>query len=275
MTAPNRYGENNYPKAILISFVVMAALISLSFLWIVSRPEPIDEVGTGGIIVNYGTSLEGFGEDYMSVEEPSMDPNANNKAPDKVIPNTDPQQNPVSETSDKQIATQDVEDAPAVTTTTKKTTAAPSVSPEAKVSKPVVNPNALYKGNKNNVTGQGDGTGTKPGNQGDKDGDPLSTNYGEGGSGNGGVSLSLASRRFVSLPSIQDEGQSSGKIAVEIRVDKTGIVQYARAGAKGTTLSDLKLWRKCEQAVLGAKLNQLDAAPELQIGTVVFNFKVR
>lgn len=275
MTVPDRYGENNYPKAIIISFVIMTALVLLSFLWIVSRPEPIEEVGTGGIIVNYGTSLTGIGDDYMSVEEPSMDPNANGKAPDKVVPNTDPQQNPTSETSDKNIVTQNVEDAPAVTTTSKQTNSAPSVSPETKISKPTINPNALYKGNKNNATGQGDGTGSTPGNQGDKDGDPLSPNYGEGGSGNGGVNLDLKSRKFVSIPSIQDEGQSSGKIAVEIRVDKSGVVQYARAGAKGTTLSDLKLWRKCEQAVLGARLNQLESAPDLQIGTVVFNFKVR
>ncbi|MDF3078708.1 MAG: energy transducer TonB [Sphingobacteriaceae bacterium] len=275
MTVPDRYGENNYPKAIIISFVIMTALVLLSFWWIVSRPEPIEEVGTGGIIVNYGTSLTGMGDDYMSVEEPSMDPNANGKAPDKVVPNTNPQQNPTSETTDKNIVTQNVEDAPAVTTTAKQTNASPSVSPETKISKPTINPNALYKGNKNNATGQGDGTGSTPGNQGDKDGDPLSNNYGEGGSGNGGVSLSLASRKFVSIPSIQDEGQSQGRIAVEIRVNKSGVVQYARAGAKGTTLANQELWRKCEQAVLGARLNQLESAPDLQIGTVVFNFKVR
>lgn len=90
----------------------------------------------------------------------------------------------------------------------------------------------------------------------------------------GGVALSLANRRFVNIPQIDDQGQSSGKIAVEIRVDKTGTVVYARSGARGTTLSDLKLWRKCESAVLGAKLNQLESAPDVQIGVVVFNFKV-
>jgi hypothetical protein len=133
----------------------------------------------------------------------------------------------------------------------------------------------LYKGKKNNGTGEGDGTGSTPGNQGDPDGDPLAPNYGKGGSGNGNVRLSLENRRFVNLPSINDEGQTSGKVAVEIRVDKDGTVKYARAGAKGTTLSDLKLWRKCEEAVLGSRLNQLESAPDVQVGVVVFNFKVK
>ena len=110
---------------------------------------------------------------------------------------------------------------------------------------------------------------------GSKNGDPLSPNYGEGGSGFGGLSLSLANRRFVSIPRIDDDGQNAGKIAVEIKVDKNGVVVFARAGARGTTLSDLKLWRKCEAAVTGARLNQLESAPDVQIGVVVFNFKVR
>ena len=58
-------------------------------------------------------------------------------------------------------------------------------------------------------------------------------------------------------------------------MDKNGEVVYARAGAKGTTLSDLNLWRKCEQAVMGARLNRLESAPDVQIGVVMFNFKVK
>ena len=32
---------------------------------------------------------------------------------------------------------------------------------------------------------------------------------------------------------------------------------------------------ECETAVLSAKLNTLETAPEIQIGTVIFNFKIR
>jgi len=267
--------ENNYPKAILLSSIVMGIFLAISYFIIFGNPIR-EEVGTGGIVVNYGTVPEGMGDDYMSIDEPSVDPNANLTAPDKVVPPTT-QPTPVasSESSDKAVVTQEAEEAPVVNTTQKKTSPTPTTSPETKESKPEVNANALYKGKKNTGSGQGDGTTSTPGNQGDRDGDPLAPNYGEGGSGNGDVRLTLANRRFVNLPAISDNGQSSGRIAVEIRVDKNGEVVYARAGAKGTTLSDLNLWRKCEQAVLGSRLNQLESAPDVQIGIVMFNFKVK
>ena len=121
----------------------------------------------------------------------------------------------------------------------------------------------------------GDGNGTVAGNQGKPEGDPLSSNYDGTGSGNGGIALSLASRRFINLPSIKDNGQKSGKVVVEIRVDKNGIVTSAKAGARGTTLSDADLWDKCEAAAVGSRFNTLESAPETQIGTIVFNFKVK
>jgi len=267
--------ENNYPKAFAISTVIMAGLLALSFFIIASRAMPPEEVGTGGIIVNYGTSVIGMGDDYMSVDEPSAAPDANETAPDKVITDPTPTNTPSSEVTDKSIVTQDAEDAPEIVSKENTKSNTPSVSTPSKESKPTVNQNALYKGKKNDGTGKGDGTGNEAGNQGETDGDPLSPNYGEGGSGNGGVALTLANRRFLSSPRIDDKGQLAGKIAVEIRVDKTGEVIFARAGARGTTLSDLTLWRKCEAAVLGAKLNRLESAPDVQIGVVMFNFKVK
>lgn len=264
--------ENNYPKALAISTATMGVLILISYLLVMGMPQPV-EVGTGGIIVNYGTVEEGMGEDYMSVEEPSTSPTANATAPDNV--STTPSEDPSVQSSDKSVVTQDAEDAPAVASKPTKSTSTPTQATEEKPSKPAVNQNALYKGKASTATGRGDGTSTTAGNQGSPDGDPLSPDYGKGGSGFGNVDLSLGSRRFVSIPRIEDDGQASGKIAVEIRVDKTGEVVYARAGAKGTTLSDLKLWQKCERAVIGARLNQLESAPEVQIGVVVFHFKVK
>jgi len=268
--------ENNYPKAIAIASGIMGFLLLISFFIVIGSFQPPEEVGMGGMVVNYGTSAEGMGDDYTSIEEPSADPNANSKPPEKVTPEEKVTPTTSTESSDKEVQTQNTEDAIAVNTKpTKPTTAAPTPVTEDKPAKPVINQNALYKGKKNTGQGQGDGTGKTPGNQGDKDGDPLASNYGEGGSGNGNVQLSLASRKFIDIPRIQDDGQSAGKIAVQIRVDKNGKVVQARAGAKGTTLSDLALWRKCEQAVLGASLNKLESAPDVQTGIVMFNFKVK
>ena len=267
--------ENNYPKAIAISVAILIGFLLLSIFYIINRAKPPEEVGIGGIIVNYGTSDQGMGSDYMSVEEPSVAPNANLTPPDKIIPNTDPTQNTNSSNADNNIVTQDNEDAVSVNTKEKNTKNSPTPKTEDKPSTPVINQNALYKGNKNTGTGQGDGTGTVAGNQGKPEGDPLSSNYDGTGSGNGGIALSLTSRKFINLPSIKDNGQKSGKVVVEIRVDKNGLVTSAKAGARGTTLSDADLWDKCEAAALGSRFNTLAAAPELQIGTIVFNFKVK
>lgn len=267
--------ENNYPKAFLYSGGALILFLLISYWITFGSTTPLEDVGTGGIVVNYGTTDVGMGEDFMSIEEPSVAPNANNTPVEEITKPTETQTDPSSQTSDKTVVTQESEDAPAVSTSKTNTTNTPTpATTVTKPNKPTVNQNALYKGKKNDGTGAGDGTGSTPGNQGDPEGDPLASNYGEGGSGFGDTKLTLANRSFLSKPNVQDNGQSSGRVAVEIRVDKSGQVVYARAGVKGTTLSDRGLWTKCEQAVMGSRLNRLESAPDVQIGTVIFNFKV-
>ncbi|MEJ7558535.1 MAG: energy transducer TonB [Pedobacter sp.] len=264
--------ENNYPKAIAISTGIMGALLILSFFIIIGKFEPVD-TGMGGMIVNYGTSAEGMGDDYTSIEEPSADPNANNQPPDKVVPTEPTKEQPTKESSDKEIMTQNTEDAVKVNSKTTSKNTTPTATSNNKPAKPVVNQNALYKGKTNKGTGGGDGTGTTAGNQGDKDGDPLATNYGEGGSGFGETPIAL--RKFTNLVTPQDDGQKTGKIAVRIKINKSGVVIDATPGVKGTTLNDRELWQKCRDAVMGARLTQSESAPDVQIGVVVFNFKVK
>jgi len=265
--------ENNYPKAFLATGVILAVLIAACY-FIVFKNPPKTEDGTGGILVNYGTVDEGMGSDYMSTAEPSVAEKANHTKPDKVTPATPTEDKPQPESSDKSVVTQNTEDAPEVAAPTKKptntVTAAQPVKPAAK---PTVNQNALYKGKATTGTGEGDGTGKTPGNQGKPTGTTLTNNYNGTGSGNGG-NLNMIQRNFISRPNVSDENRQSGKIVVDIRVDKDGNVVYARAGARGTTISDAALLQKCESAVLNSKLNPLDSAPETQVGTVVFVFKV-
>lgn len=265
--------ENNYPKAILIASAILVAFIALSFFWVISAFKPDDEIGMGGMVVNYGTAVEGMGSDYTSIEEPSMDPNANGKLPDKITPEQKVTPTTSSEVDAKDIATQDLEDAVAVNTKPTKTNTAPSPVTENKPAQPTINPNALYKGNKNNGKGQGDGTGSTPGNQGSINGDPNAPNYGEGGSGNGNTPLALSS--FSNVKAINDNGQQTGKIAVKVRVNKNGQVISATAGAKGTTFSDQSLFRLCENAIMGSSLDNMAPGYEARTFVVIFNFKVK
>jgi len=265
--------ENNYPKALAISTVIMALLIVLSFFIVIGSFKPVEEAGMGGMVVNYGTEVSGMGTDYTSIEEPSADPNANEQVPDKVVPEQQTIQQSTPQASDKEVVTQNTEEAVSINTKKTKTTATPNAAVENKPAKPTINQSALYKGKTNKGTGQGDGTGDTPGNQGSVNGDPLSNNYGEGGSGFGETPIAL--RRFTNLVTPSDDGQKRGKIAVRISINKAGIVINAVPGVKGTTLNDRELWQKCKDAVMGARLNQSANAPDVQVGVVIFNFKVQ
>ncbi|MGK6353058.1 energy transducer TonB [Parapedobacter sp. DT-150] len=265
--------DNNYPKALWISSAVMGALVLISFLIMIGSAFP--EIGTGGIIVNYGTDPTGMGDDYMTVDEASKDENANNVPPDRIDPEQETQPTPSEQVTERSVVTQDLEDAPAVVAKENKKANAEEATVEKKDSKPAINPNALYSGKRNNAPGRGDGTGTEGGNQGSEQGDPLASNYGEGGSGFGNEGLTVANRRWVVPPRIDDNGQQAGVVAVEVHVAPNGTVTYARAGVKGTTLPDRVLWEKCEQALRGARLNELERAPTVQKAVVHVRFKLK
>jgi outer membrane biosynthesis protein TonB len=264
--------ENNYPKAFAATAVILAVLFALTYFIVFTSP-PKQEDGTGGILVNYGTTDEGMGSDFTSVEEPSKAENPNKSKPDKVTP-PQPTQQKQADASDKKVVTQNTEDAPVVTNNDKKPSNTVATQTTKASPKPTVNQNALYKGKANNATGEGDGTTNTPGNQGKPTGSTLTNNYNGTGSGNGG-NLNMAQRNFITKPSIDDVTRKEGKIVVDIQVDKAGNVVSAHAGARGTTITDNNLLHKCEQAALSCKLNASDTAPDVQVGTIIFVFRVQ
>ncbi|WP_316801373.1 energy transducer TonB [Pedobacter frigidisoli] len=270
----NTTEENNYPKAIAISSGIMAVLLAISFLIVINSFEPPEDLGMGGMVVNYGTAAEGMGDDYTSIEEPSADPNANQKAPDKVTPQEKVTENTTVETGDKEIQKQNTEEAISVNTKPTKTkTTTPTTATEEKPSQPVINQNALYKGKKSTGQGGGDGTGNTAGNQGSVNGDPLANNYGEGGSGFGNKPIEL--RRFSNLVVPKDDGQKTGRIAIRIYFNRSGDIVRANQELKGSTITDTELVNKCIQAVLNSSLSKSDIGTDNQTGVVVFNFKVK
>ena len=278
--------ENHSIKSWITSIVFHLAFLAICYFSFISIPFPIEETDAGGIIINYGTSEDGMNEAFSSAEEPSTAPNANNKIPEEPIKETQTSTPVVSE-NDNNVITQENEEAPEVKTSEKKNPNPTVTNDPVVVKEPVkeirkADQNALYKGKKNNGTGTGDGNTGKPGNQGKQDGSLDSKSY-EGGSGNGtgtgigagGVGLDLAGRKFLSKPVITDDGQSQGVIKVSIQVDKAGTIVSAKAGERGTTISNTNLWKKCEKAVLGVKLNSLETAPDIQTGLVTFTFRLQ
>lgn len=264
--------KNNNVKALISSAAIHIVLLSICYFFYINVQIPKEEIETGGIVINYGTSDEGMGADYTSMEEPAIGEKINTTPiEDPNRPNSS--NNTTQSNADKDVITQNIEDAPVVNDKSSNTTNDGTNNQNPSNNTPQVNPNALFKGRKNNGTGAGDGTGNQPGNQGRPDGSLESNNYtGTGAGGGNGVALNLSGRKFLTLPKIQDDGQTSGKITVDITVDKTGTIITAKAGGRGTTISNAALWNKCERAVLGCKLNAITNGPEIQAGSIIFTF---
>jgi len=263
--------QNNYPKAFLATGIVLLALAALCyFIVFIAPPKEIE--GTGGILVNYGTSDQGTGTDYTSKEEPSIAPKDNHTVPNKVTPAPPTEQKTQVDNSDKKVVTQNNEDAPTVAANSKKTSPTVATQATKKFPKEVVNQNALYHGSKaNNGSGAGDGTTGTPGNQGNPNGSTLTNNYKGTGSGSGGIGL--GDRSFVSMPTVASGSKEEGVIVIDFTVDKNGKILSATSG-KGTKTFDTALINRCIQAVKNSRVTSSDNAPDMQQGKVTFYFKV-
>jgi len=271
------YVEENKAKAFFYSVIVYLTLVFLCFLGVITVPienKPVQ----GGVEVNIGTSYVGMGNDITSTEEPAVRNHVNHRVRTEVTSQTSEKASLHKEIVPKEALTQSIEDAAALgdkKAGRKENTVAAVRKPAPKRHTETVNENALYKGSPKNGNGAGDGNGDQPGNQGKPTGSVLSDRYSGTGSGNGGVTLNLEGRRFLVKPSLTDDGQTEGRIAVEISVDRDGSVSSAKAGGRGTTIQNAALWRKCEEAVNQSKLNRIEGGPEIETGRVIFSFKLQ
>ena len=145
--------------------------------------------------------------------------------------------------------------------------------------------NSMYPGKR----GGGSPTGTQEGNgtggQGTGNGGGIGDGTGPGkggGSGNGeggghgdgkGLYFDLRGRNMRSAPRIDDRSQETGKVVIEIVVDKYGNVTSVSGPARGSTTSAPVLVNKAKQAAQQAKFSPSPDNVEEQKGTITFVFK--
>jgi outer membrane biosynthesis protein TonB len=152
------------------------------------------------------------------------------------------------------------------------------------VSPPQPKAKALYPGTQaNNSTSEG--TGNVKGDQGQPNGDVKGTDYsgnpgigtgGRGGLGNTGApQLGMSGRKIIFFPTILDNSQKTGRVVVNIKVDKQGNVIWAKATQKGSTTTDSFLFGLAEDAALKTKVNEDPGAAEEQFGTITYSFRVK
>jgi len=258
--------QNSFKQKGMIGTVIFHLVLLLA-LFFLALHTPLPLPGEEGVEVSLGNSETGSG-----LIQPE---------------NSGPAQEALPEVKEnirhEEIVTQDVEETAAIPDEKKEI-----AKPEKKVVKekpvkekpaekiteePKVNPNALYTPNKNNnKTSGSQGNSDTQGDQGKPNGSKESTNPdGTSGAGNG-VSFDLEGRSSLNLPKPAYESKEQGKVVVTIWVNSQGRVVRVIEGAKGTTVTDLRLLSVAKEAALKAAFSPDAKATDLQKGTITYNF---
>jgi TonB family protein len=91
----------------------------------------------------------------------------------------------------------------------------------------------------------------------------------------GGTSFSLTGRSVVGQMPLPAYSQNlQGKVIVEISVDKDGRVTSAKAGAKGSTVSNAEMWDAARQAALKTRFSS-SPTEIVQYGTISYIFRLQ
>lgn len=272
-------------RSAFLTIAIHAALfLILLFTLMTTTIPPFPEAGGGGgVLVNIGTLEEASGDVQPMSENISKNP-----VPVKVkAPSTQEENVATQETEKSPIAKENkvVKKHISPVKTETKTEIKPKVEPVKRS-----DPNALYQGK--TTASKSQGTGVGKGDQGDPTGDPLSKYTGKNGNGTGGlgngtgegpgtgpgkggISFSLAGRHMVRTPQINDRSQETGKVVVDITVDKDGNVTAAIPGGRGSTTTSSLLFKLAKDAAMKAKFNAANDEADIQKGTISFVFLVQ
>lgn len=259
-----------------VSLLLILMLVALfRFISVLNIIEPPEE---SGIAVNFGNTEVGSGN--------NIQPN-----PTKVTPPSAPE--PVEPTDPAPIdnvATQDNIEAPVinadpeVTTPVKKPAKKPVEKPVEPKPKPKPTPSNSVLDALNNVEGatpvdgennEGEGPGDGPGNKGQLNGNPYAnTYYGNPGTGQGGKGYGLSGRGKVAGSGVKPDCFETGKVIVEIQVDRTGRVIKASPGKQGSTNTAACLLKAAQESAKTYKFTPASKANDIQIGFIEVIFKV-
>ncbi len=284
------FERNKNLKASGITLLLCSLLLIIFFFvqWTLPvAPPPIVEEG---IEVNLGNSETGLGNIAPQTPgEPSKEERPVTQQAKTSQPITQPQ-NIATDDNETDNAAEINKPSKAVIKNKSNNIITPSIKKIKAVLPPAPKPQIAkaqmgkYSGGNGNGGNNGDtynglknqGIAGGNGDQGKPNGNPNSDSYkGDGGAGNSGVSIrsGLNGRRFAKLPSFEDDFNEPAKVAVDIVVDKNGIVTSATVNPRGTTTTNTSIRSIALRKAHELKLNA--GSEDVQTGTIVFNFKLR
>jgi outer membrane biosynthesis protein TonB len=264
-------------SAVITSLILMLFILGL-FVFGLTYFDPPKEYG---MAVNFGTSDVGRGK-VTTKDIPKTTPNKPKVVKKIVKSRVKATKTPIKE----KVLTQDKVDAPVIAKKVvkkskkaipkKKKVIKKKTPPKPKPDKATTDIlSKLINGSKNIAKAKkGEGTDTKPGNKGKKDGDlNTKTYYGKGGKGGGG-NYSLGNRRPLDTPKPLYDCDEEGRVVVSIEVNQNGTVINAKAGVKGSTTSAPCLLERAKEAALKTTWQADATAPSKQIGSIIYNFSL-
>ena len=250
--------------------------------------------GGGGIEMNFGDSDFGMGDNYKSEVL-----NVKDEVKPTVAPVT-PDENVISDdNADDNVVVPKKENIKKVPVPVKKDIK--PVPEKPKVSKNANDALSSILGNKG-----GDGNDTKGGNKGSTNGNLNSNGYygngsgtgsgGGNGSGNGtgsgsgtgsgngsgngggtgsGSGYSLGNRKALNKPQPDNPcGNESGRVAVQVKVDRNGNTVSVTVGVQGTTTPNSCLKEQARKAAMETKWSPDPNASEIQVGKIIYTFSL-
>lgn len=264
----------------IIGTVVFHAIV-LVLLFTLCFRTPLPLPGEAGVEVNLGMYAQGFGQEANQPEETE---------PVKETPKVEEEKIETNDVSEEDIVSEDEEtpsieqpqeeDEEAIEEAENKEEIAEETIEEKQEEiipeeKPVVNPKALFQVPKNdNAAPASEGDEQGEGEKGIANGLKDMERYeGNGGSGDG-PSYDLGGRGAKSIASPSKEFSEEGTIVVEIKVDKEGRVVEATIG-KGSDIYDKDMQESALRAARNSIFNKDENAPEIQSGTITYNYDIR
>lgn len=264
-TDQNTRKNRIYGAIATLAYVVIWVLLFLFVSFRVGNPLEQAE----GILIDFGSTETGFGDDDLALSEDMSDAAQSSQSASE--------QNPVEQ------ITQDFEEAPVVPVNPRETqqnTPQPTQSNRPTEETPVetpreVNQRALFPGRTQGSSSTSEGTAGGEGNQGDPSGAVGGSHQGTG-QGTSGNSYDLTGRSLVgSLPVPAYTVREEGRVIIEIHVDQQGKVTRTSFRSRGSTTTNATLVAAAERAARQARFNVDETAPFPQIGTITYNFRMQ
>jgi hypothetical protein len=259
----------NRKRSGVLTAIVCAVLVVLCFWLGFYTPFPPPEAE--GILVDFGVTATGQGPRETAVQNrPTPPPPRTEAAP--VL-----EESPTQDLEES-VALPEPEEDPAPPQPEPEPEPEPEpVEPEPEP-EPVIDERFVFSEDKFDFEDPGQSEGdTRPGgNMGDPSGSESDNYLGQSsGLGDNGVSYGLGGRGMLGGPPTDNQVPERGYLQIEIRVDRSGAVTYAKVDRRKSTIVDPGLIARYERYARQATFQPKSDAPATQVGYIRFTFEQR